>query len=183
MAGSIMEAKYKDFLRTFWRLSEQDGYPVVLREFEQVISLIQGDRRMTQNELNRPFSILSVDAKGDFSTFDPELLSVASDRYGTFNLGNLKTHSLEESTRTEGFERLLQDMALGVETCHESFEHFGLCGGGNGSNKFLEHDTLASSETNDCRFGTKIPTEELLERFEADPPLEAIGATHASHNL
>ena len=79
MAGSNMEAKYKDFLRTFWRLSEQDGYPVVLREFEQVISLIQGDRRMKQNELNRPFSILSVDAQGDFSTFDPELLSVASD--------------------------------------------------------------------------------------------------------
>ena len=75
--------------------------------------------------------------------------SVASDRYGTFNLGNLKTHSLEESTRTERFERLLQDMALGVETCHESCENFGLYGGGNGSNKFLEHDTLASSETND----------------------------------
>ena len=178
-----MEEKYKDFLRTFWRLSEQDGYPVVLREFEQVISLIQGDRRMTQNELNRPFSILSVDAKGDFSTFDPELLSVASDRYGTFNLGNLKTHSLEESTRTEGFERLLQDMALGVETCHKGCEHFDLCGGGNGSNKFWEHGTLASSETNACRFGTKIPTEVLLERFEAGPPLEAIGATHASQSL
>jgi len=80
MAGSIMEAKYKDFLRTFWRLSEQNGYPVVLREFEQVISLIQGDRCMTQNELNRPFSILRVDAKGDFSTFDPELLSLRCQR-------------------------------------------------------------------------------------------------------
>ena len=90
MAGSNMEARYKDFLRTFWRLSEQDGYPVVLREFEQVISLIQEDQRMTQKELNRPFSILSVDAQGNFSTFDPELLSVASDRYGTFNLGNSK---------------------------------------------------------------------------------------------
>ena len=136
-----------------------------------------------RNELNRPFSILSVDAKGDFSTFDPELLSDASNRFGTFNIGNLKTHSLEDSTRTEGFERLLQDMALGVETCHESCEHFGLCGGENRSNKFLGHDTLASSETNACRFGTKIPTEVLLERFEAGPPLEAIGATHASQNL
>jgi uncharacterized protein len=29
MAGSNMEAKYKDFLRTFWRLSDQDDYPVV----------------------------------------------------------------------------------------------------------------------------------------------------------
>ena len=79
-----MEEKYRDFLRAFWRLSEQDGYPVVLREFEQVISLIQGNTRMTQNELNRPFSILSVDWEGNFSTFDPELLSVASDRYGSF---------------------------------------------------------------------------------------------------
>ena len=179
MAGSNMEAKYKDFLRTFWRLSEQDGYPVVLREFEQVISLIQGDRRMKQNELNRPFSILSVDAQGDFSTFDPELLSVASDRYGSFNLGNLKTHSLEESTRTESFQRLLQDMTQGVETCHKGCEHFGLCGGGNGSNKFWEHGTLASSETNACRFGTKIPVEVLLERFEEGPPLEVNRTTIA----
>ena len=83
MQGVAMERKYRDFLRTFWRLSEQDGYPVVLREFQQVISLIQGNQRMTQNELNRPFSILSVDWQGNFSTFDPELLSVASDRYGT----------------------------------------------------------------------------------------------------
>ena len=52
---------------------------------------------MTQNELNRPFSILSVDWEGNFSTFDPELLSVASDRYGSFNLGNIKDLSLVES--------------------------------------------------------------------------------------
>ena len=40
MQGSEMEEKYRDFLRAFWRLSEQDGYPVVLREFEQVISCL-----------------------------------------------------------------------------------------------------------------------------------------------
>ena len=44
-------------------------------------------------------------------------------------------------------------------------------GGGNGSNKFWEHGTLASSETNACRFGTQIPVQVLLERFEAGPPL------------
>ena len=43
MQGADMERKYRDFLRAFWRLSEQDGYPVVLREFQQVISLIQGN--------------------------------------------------------------------------------------------------------------------------------------------
>ena len=152
-------------------LSEQDGYPVVLREFQQVISLIQGNQRMTQNELNRPFSILSVDWQGNFSTFDPELLSVASDRYGSFNLGNLKDLSLVESTRTTQFQRLFDDMSRGVETCHKGCEYFGLCGGGNGSNKFWEHGTLASSETNACRFCTQIPVQVLLERFEAGPPL------------
>lgn len=171
MQGSAMEAKYRDFLRAFWHLSEQDGYPVVLREFQQVISLIQGNQRMTQNELNRPFSILSVDWQGNFSTFDPELLSVASDRYGTFNLGNLKDVSLVESTQTDQFQRLFTNMSRGVETCHNGCEYFGLCGGGNGSNKFWEHGSLASSETNACRFGTQIPVQVLLERFEAGPPL------------
>ena len=171
MQGSEMEAKYRNFLHAFWSLSEQDGYPVILREFDQVISLIQGNQRMTQNELNRPFSILSVDWQGNFSTFDPELLSVASDRYGTFNLGNLQDLSLVESTETEQFRRLLLDMSSGVESCHQGCEYFGLCGGGNGSNKFWEHGSLASSETNSCRFGTQIPVQVLLERFESGPPV------------
>ena len=171
MQGSEMEAKYRTFLHAFWSLSEQDGYPVILREFDQVISLIQGNQRMTQNELNRPFSILSVDWQGNFSTFDPELLSVASDRYGTFNLGNLQDLSLVESTETERFRRLLLDMSSGVESCHKGCEYFGLCGGGNGSNKFWEHGSLASSETNSCRFGTQIPVQVLLERFEQGPPV------------
>ena len=177
MQGSEMEAKYRTFLHAFWSLSEQDGYPVILREFDQVISLIQGNQRMTQNELNRPFSILSVDWQGNFSTFDPELLSVASDRYGTFNLGNLQDLSLVESTETEQFRRLLFDMSSGVESCHKGCEYFGLCGGGNGSNKFWEHGSLASSETNSCRFGTQIPVQVLLERFESGPPL-----VHSSTN-
>ena len=171
MQGSAMEEKYRNFLREFWHLSEQDGYPVVLREFQQVISLIQDNQRMTQNELNRPFSILSVDWQGNFSTFDPELLSVASDQYGTFNLGNLRDLSLVDSTQTDQFRRLLDDMTSGVDTCQKGCEYFGLCGGGNGSNKFWEHGTLASSETNACRFGTQIPVQVLLERFEAGPPL------------
>ena len=95
----------------------------------------------------------------------------ASDRYSTFNLGNLKDVSLVESTQTDQFQRLFADMSRGVETCHSGCEYFGLCGGGNGSNKFWEHGSLASSETNACRFGTQIPVQVLLERFEAGPPL------------
>ena len=45
------------------------------------------------------------------------------------------------------------------------------CGGGNCSNKFWKHGTLAASETNACRFSTQIPMQVLLERFEEGPPL------------
>ena len=121
--------------------------------------------------MNRPFSILSVDWQGNFSTFDPELLSVASDRYGTFNLGNLRDLSLEASTQTTQFHRLLSDMDRGVQSCQDDCEYFGLCGGGNGSNKFWEHGSLAAAETNACRFGTQIPVQVLLERFEQGPPM------------
>ena len=179
MQGSEMEEKYTNFLRAFWRLSEKDGYPVILREFDQVIGLIQGEQRMKQNELNRPFSILSVDSQGNFSTFDPELLSVASDRYGSFNLGNLRDLSLVESTQTDQFKRLMNDMSRGVDSCQKSCEYFGLCGGGNGSNKFWEHGTLASSETHACRFGTQIPVKVLLERFEEGPPLQQAAVNQA----
>ncbi|MFO7629970.1 MAG: cyclophane-forming radical SAM/SPASM peptide maturase GrrM/OscB [Prochlorococcaceae cyanobacterium] len=173
MQGKEREEQYRDFLRSFWQLSEQDGFPVVLREFDQVIGLIQGNQRMMQNELNRPFSILSVDAQGNFSTFDPELLSVASSAYGSFNLGHLQEISLLESSRSERFARLWADMGAGVDNCQRSCDYFGLCGGGNGSNKFWEHGSLRASETHACRFGTQIPVQVLLERFEAGPPLSA----------
>lgn len=175
MQGHAMEDSYRNFLRTFLRLSEKDGHPVVLREFDQVIDLIQGNQRMKQNELNRPFSILSVDWQGNFSTFDPELLSVASNQYGTFNLGNIKNNSLLESVSSNRFHQLHSDMTEGVSICQQNCDYFGLCGGGNGSNKFWEHGTLSASETNACRFGTQIPVQILLERFEEGPPPENPG--------
>ena len=46
-------------------------------------------------------------------------LLMASDRYGSFNLGNLKDLSLVESTHTEQFRRLMADMTSGVDTCHK----------------------------------------------------------------
>jgi uncharacterized protein len=170
MQGSEREQQYRQFLDTFWQLSEADGHPVQLREFEQVIALIQRNQRLNQNELNRPFSILSVDWQGNFSTFDPELLSVSSDRYGSFNLGNLRSTSLEQAACSERFQELWSDVVSGMERCQQDCDYFGLCGGGMGSNKFWEHGTLDCSETSACRFKTMIPVEVLLDRLEANPP-------------
>ena len=70
-------------------------------------------------------------------------------------------------------------MTTGVETCHNSCEYFGLCGGGDCNNNFGEHGTLDSIETNACRFGTQIPVQVLLELFEEGPP-QPNTLTHAN---
>ena len=169
MQGPEREQQYRQFLSRFWQLSAADGHPVQLREFEQVIGLIQRNQRLNQNELNRPFSILSVDWQGNFSTFDPELLSVSSDRYGSFNLGNLRTTSFEQAACSDRFGELWRDVRSGMERCEQTCDFFGLCGGGMGSNKFWEHGTLDCSETSACRFKTMLPVEVLLEQLEAAP--------------
>ena len=81
--------------------------------------------------------------------------------------GAAKANSIEariEAVRTTDWGSLLQDPEIEGELVAKSKW-------GNGSNKFWEHGTLASSETNACRFGTQIPTQVLLERFEEGPPL------------
>lgn len=168
MQGLQRESQYRQFLRRFWRCNQRDGYPLQLREFSQVMEMIDCGQRLRQNEMNRPYSILSVDAAGNFSTFDPELLSVETERYGMFNLGHLSDLSLEAATRTEVFRRLHRDMAAGVEQCRAHCDYFGFCGGGTGSNKYWEHGTLNASETCACRFSTQIPVDVLLDQLEGE---------------
>ena len=98
--------------------------------------------------------------------------------------GQAKTNSIEariEAVRNTDLGSLLQVSDMEDELVAKSKwgngkgKKFGNSRGkgrwGNGSNKFWEHGTLASSETNACRFGTQIPVQVLLERFEEGPPL------------
>lgn len=168
MQGRDREEQYRHFLTCFWNCNRRDGFPIHLREFDQVLGLLQGEQRLTQNEMNRPYAILSVDASGAFSTFDPELLSVQSERYGLFNLGNIDTVSLEAATNDATFQTLWHDMRSGMQRCRDSCEYYGFCGGGNGSNKYWEHGTLNASETCACRFSSQIPVDVVVERLEAE---------------
>ena len=98
--------------------------------------------------------------------------------------GPAKANSIEariEAVRNTDWGSLLKDPEIEDELVAKSKwkngkgKKFGNSYGkgkwGKGSNKFWEHGTLASSETNACRFGTQIPMQVLLERFEEGPPL------------
>lgn len=170
--GSEIEEKYRYFIKRFWQLVRESKLPFFIREFESLIGLIYHNQRLDCTEMNHPFAIINVDYQGNFSTFDPELLSVKTAEYGDFIFGNILTDSLESICETEKFKKIYGDMKKGVKLCAETCDYFGLCGGGAGSNKYWENGTFASSETQSCRYRVKILTDVLLDAIEDSLALE-----------
>ncbi len=162
------EERYRAFLQRFWELTVQAGGALRLREFEVTCALACSDTRLSRTDLNNPFVIVNVDHRGNFSTFDPELLSVPIEPYGDGVLGNVLTDSLESVCGTEKFRRMHRDMAAGVALCRDSCDYFGLCGGGAGSNKYWEHGSFATAETQACRYRIKIVADVVLAALEGE---------------
>ena len=166
------EEKYRAFMERFWKLIAQSNGEFRLREFEFIGSLIYTDDRMINTEMNQAFRILNIDHQGNFSTFDPELLSIKTEPYGDFILGNILTDTLESVCYTEKFKKINQDMTAGVNLCRQTCEYFGLCGGGAGSNKYWENGTFNSADTNACNYRIKIITDVVVEALEKSLGLE-----------
>lgn len=162
-----IEERYRAFIQRFWELVAQTNGTFKLREFETLCSAIYCDSRLDNTDMNKPFVIVNIDSKGNFSTFDPELLGVNTDRYGQFVLGNVLHDSFESVCESEKFQQMHRDMAAGVELCRQSCQYFGLCGGGAGSNKYWENGTFNSAETKACRYRIKVVTDVVLEGLES----------------
>ncbi|HEY9663247.1 MAG TPA: cyclophane-forming radical SAM/SPASM peptide maturase GrrM/OscB, partial [Allocoleopsis sp.] len=140
-------ARYRAFMQRFWDLTAQAQGQFKLREFESICSLVYADARLNNTDMNRPFVIVSIDHQGNFSTFDPELLSVKTEQYGDFVFGNVQTDSLESVCSSKKFQSIYRDMVSGVEQCRATCQYFGVCGGGAGSNKYWENGTFNSTDT------------------------------------
>ena len=160
------EQDYYQFMQRFWQLTSQTNGQFKVREFESICSLICDNQRLGKTDMNHPFAIVNIDYLGNFSTFDPELLSVDTEVYGNFVLGNVLTDTLESVCYSEKFQRIHQDMRQGVQTCHQTCDYFGVCGGGAGSNKYWENGSFNSTETQACRYRIKLITDLVLEELE-----------------
>ena len=171
-----IERRFKTFMERMWELTARDGGEFKLREFEQLCQMIYHDARLDHTDMNAPFVIVNVDYKGNFTTFDPELLGVKTERYGEFVFGNVLTDSLESICHTEKFKLVNAEMQAGVELCRETCSYFGVCGGGAGSNKFWENGTFASTETQACRYRAKVITDLILDAFEKTGAVPKAGA-------
>jgi uncharacterized protein len=160
------EAKYRAFMKRFWELTAQANGEFKLREFERICNLVYAGKRVKKSGLLTPFSMINIDYQGNFSTFDPELLSVKTAHYGDFILGNILEDTFESVCSTQKFQMIYQDIKAGVDLCHNTCQYFGVCGGGAGSNKYWENGTFASAETMACKYYEKIVTDIILEELE-----------------
>jgi uncharacterized protein len=174
-ARQALEARYQSFMAVIWRRSREHPDRLRIREFDGVASLASSGARLAATDMNTPFVIVNVDAAGNTSTFDPELLSVATADYGDFSFGNVLSSSLEAMAASPKFERVAAEIAAGVERCRSSCEYFGLCGGGAGSNKYWEHGSFDCSTTQHCRYRIQLVTDVVVEGMERELGLSAAG--------
>ena len=154
------------FFQRFWELTTATKGSFQVREFEQISSLILTGKLRRQNQLSHPFSTVSIDSQGNFSTFSPELLAMPSRDYGNFILGNFQQDSLESICTTEKFQRIYHDIFQGVTKCQNSCDYFSLCGGGAPSNKYWENKTFISTETMACQYNKQIIADIVLQGIE-----------------
>jgi uncharacterized protein len=164
--AAAADERYRAFMQRIYALTEAGGGAFKLREFEALANMIYFDQRLVRTDMNAPFAILNVDYQGNFSTFDPELLGVTTERYGRFVLGNVREDTLESACTSDAFLHMHADMRAGVDRCRAECAYFGVCGGGTGSNKYWENGTFDSTETNACRYRIKAVTDILVDALE-----------------
>jgi uncharacterized protein len=164
--------RYRAFIQRFWELTAASQGQFQVREFESLCSMLYTEDRLKNTDMNKPFVIISIDNQGNFTTFDPELLSVKTEKYGDFVFGNVLRDSFESICYTEKFKTIYQDIQAGVNLCQTTCDYFGLCGGGAGSNKYWENGTFNCAETLACRYRIKEISDVVIESFERSLGLE-----------
>jgi uncharacterized protein len=168
------EEQYRIFMKRIYQRMRSDAGSVSIREFEWARNVICHKPGTTQhagqpvpfNQQTTPFSILSVDCDGNFSTFSPELLGYQSAGYGDFILGNVATDTIESVIVAQKFQKISRDINEGVTRCKKTCEYFELCGGGAPANKYFEHGSFQRTETMYCRYVIKTPIDIVLNDLE-----------------
>ncbi len=160
------------FLKQFYLRNKADGYPLRVREFDAARQNIlepgwshTPDGTYYNLEAD-PLGMINVDCFGNFSSFSPELLGQPTEKYGTFNFGNVLKQSLFDATKNDAFKQVLADIESGNRKCAESCEFWQYCGGSSPSNKYYENGTFDSTETRQCRATVQMPLRIVLDDME-----------------
>ncbi len=156
--------RYKRFMNRFIVLSKEHNLRV--REFNYMASVIEQRVNPLIGQQSNPFSIISIDCKGNISTFSPELIGMPNNIYGNFVFGNILETQIRSIVEFDHFQKLNNEIQAGVAKCKEHCEYFSICGGGAPANKFYENQTFASTETMYCKLTKQSLFDVVLENYE-----------------
>lgn len=163
---------YESFMRRIWQRWRADGGAMTIREFHVMVGCIL--RTQQDPDFVRvppeavPFTIITIRRDGRLSTFSPELASTPSSEYADFVLGNVLTHTPTQVAQSAEFARLGSEVAVGQDSCRNSCEYYGLCGGGFQSNRFTEHGSFRATETLTCRLHRKTLANVIVDELASE---------------
>src|SRR5260221_5954637 len=135
------------FFRRYFELIASTPGAHWLREFSYTLRRLCA--KTIHNPQVTPYEMLTMDYRGDYSTFSPELIGARATAYGSLILGNVLNQDETFATSLNRAKWVL-DVHAGVEHCRSTCRYFDVCGGGAPSNKVAETGTFASAETNHC---------------------------------
>lgn len=158
--------RYKFFLTRLLQLSDQHQGAVKFREVWTNLRTITLGTDEPYNTTNQPLRILNVDARGNFSTFCPELVAASSEKYSNFVMGNILRDSLADLAANPVFQLVHREIEDGVALCKSTCAYWNFCGGGAPSNKFFEHGRFDVAETTTCRIHKQATIDVLVEYLE-----------------
>jgi uncharacterized protein len=168
-----LQEKVKAFYSRLFDLYMASDKKMRIREFDRSLEAIlrnpgEPDIKLlsTETHQNTPMAIVSLDYRGNYSTFSPELIGQPAPAYNNFILGNIHRDNFSSLQANELLKSMTGEINAGIQKCREECEYFYVCGGGAPANKYFENGSFNSSETNYCKHNIKIPTELVLSYLE-----------------
>lgn len=152
--------RYRAFMRRLFDRSRQERPSIRFREFHQLERSIRHGNTVTSSLCN-PFSIMTVNVDGDFSTYSPELAHNRS-----FVFGNVQRDAIADAAASAHFMHSMELVRQGRIACEKTCDYYAVCGGGCPSNKHYENGTVTSTETMNCRFTKQALTDIVLDALE-----------------
>jgi uncharacterized protein len=162
------EERFARFIGRFYDLARGGDFAISVREFDSMMPILMAppEHQFPLTQENAPYSIISVDCDGNFTTYSPELLGLRSAEYGDFVIGNVRRDSIVAAAAGPSMSALSAAIARGVNRCAATCEYFRYCGGGAPVNKYFENGSFDSTETLFCRLNRKVMIDVLLARLE-----------------
>jgi uncharacterized protein len=153
--GQDIFSRAQQFFENLLYLRNSEAPDTYIRELDELLDGLRKDCLEFRRMDNVPLGIVGIDWNGDVSTFSPELIGVKHPHYGDFVIGNVARDTLDTVLLSSKFCAVHGQIESGVEKCRKECEYFGVCGGGQPSNKLFQNGTFDSAETPSCRLRIK----------------------------